>query len=73
MSIMAAIALLNIPGSRAPPLCVPSPDFFLANKGSFFCPLGSRVRGGGVINIWSVKPFETLSDIKGYKNKIKRY
>ena len=31
MSIMATIALLNIPGRRDPPLCVSSQDFFLAD------------------------------------------
>ena len=30
---------------------------------------GVRVRGG-VVNVWFVKPFETVPVIKGYTNKI---
>ena len=69
MSIMTAIALLVIPGSRDPPACVPPLDFFLANEGSSFLPsweLGS----GGVIHIRPVRPFETVPMIKGDTNNI---
>ena len=37
-------------------------EFFLALVGAWV--------KGGVINIWPVKPFETLMVIKGYTNKI---
>ena len=38
---------------------------------SSFLPSGGLVSGGGgVINIWPVKPFETVSVIKCYKNEI---
>ena len=50
----APIALLTIPGRRDPKLCGSSQEFFLANSREFFLALG------GVINIWPVKPFETV-------------
>ena len=37
-------------------------EFFLALVGAWV--------KGGVINIWPVKPFETVIVIKGYTNKI---
>ena len=62
MSIMAPIALLPIPGRRDPP----SQNFFLANREFLLALWGARVRGGGVINIGPVEPFETGPVIKGY-------
>ena len=59
MSIMAPIALLIIPGRRDPSLCVPSQGF-LKKICIFFKSLA----------LWLVKPFETVTVIKGYTNKI---
>ena len=54
MSIMAPIALLTIPGCRHHP-----------------CPLrGLGLRGIININIRPIKPFETVTVIKGYTNRI---
>jgi hypothetical protein len=39
-----------------------SREFFLARVGAWV--------KGGVMNIWPVKPFETVMVIKGYTNKI---
>jgi hypothetical protein len=39
-----------------------SREFFLANVGAWV--------KGGAMNIWPVKPFETVMVIKGYTNKI---
>ena len=44
--------------------------FFLTNfKGVFFALVGAWVKGG-VINIWPLKPFETVMVIKSYTNTI---
>ena len=55
MSIIAPIALLTISGRRDHLLCVW--EFFLALVGPWV--------KGGVINIWPVKPFETVVVIRG--------
>ena len=39
----------------------------LENKNS---PFGGLGQGGGVIDIWPVKPFETVMVMKGYTNTI---
>ena len=67
---MAPIALLTITGRRDPLLCVSPLDFFLADLREFFLALvGAEVKGG-VIDIWPVKPFETVIVIKGNTNKM---
>ena len=55
--------------------CTPShpwkegPPTLPDNQGSFFLPL--RGLGlGGVVNVWPVKPFETVTLIKGCTNKM---
>ena len=59
---MAPIVLLTIPGRRDPPRCVNSHDLFLDKP---FHALGF----GDVMNTWPVKPFETVTVLKGYANK----
>ena len=54
------ILYLNIGHSKA---------FLLANEWSFFLPSGG-LGSGGVLNIWPVRPFETVSVITGYTNTI---
>ena len=70
MSIVAPIAFLTIPGKRdSPPHTFLPKISSLLIKGVFSCPCGGL--GQGVfINIWPVKPFETVIVIKGYTNKI---
>jgi hypothetical protein len=41
----------------------------LISREFFLALVGAWVKGG-VINIWPVKPFETVIVIKGYTNKI---
>ena len=43
--------------------------FLPYNQGSFFLPSGG-LGLGGVVNVWLVMPFKTVTVMKGYKNKI---
>ena len=63
-----AYITLTVPGRRYPKLCPPSQDVFHDIGGPLI------VLGGygewGEINVWPVKPFGTVTVIKGYTNTI---
>ena len=66
---MAPDAILTIPGRRNPQLCVPSEDTSMVIQGVSPGPRGGLCLAV-VFNIWPVKPFETVTGIKGYTNTI---
>ena len=59
----------NHPWKEGSPTLLPSQGFFLIIQGVFSCPPGG-LGLGGVVNVWPVKPFETVTVIKGCTNKM---